>query len=74
MGFIPKEFAQSSKLEAYEIDSISGRIAQKLYPDANIQITGYENAIQKPGTIDLIITNVPFAKIAPYDPINKDIR
>lgn len=72
-GFIPKEFAQSSKLEAYEIDSISGRIAQKLYPDANIKITGYENAIQKPGTIDLIITNVPFAKVAPYDPINKDI-
>lgn len=37
---IPEQMSRNSKLYGVEIDSISGRIAEKLYPDADIQIKG----------------------------------
>lgn len=72
-GLIPNSISERSNLRAYELDSISGRIAAKLYPDAAVRVTGYENANEGPGSIDLAITNVPFGKIAPYDKANKDL-
>ncbi len=43
-GMIPENFNQS-KLYGVELDSISGRIAKLLYPDANIQIKGFRRQI-----------------------------
>ena len=38
------ESLRDSKLYGVELDSISGRIAKQLYPDADIRITGYETS------------------------------
>lgn len=41
-GRMPEDMRADSKLYGVEIDSISGRIAQKLYPDADIAVKGFE--------------------------------
>ena len=43
-------------------------MAKALYPDANIKVQGYEKAFS-PNSKDLVITNVPFGKNAPYDKV-----
>ena len=58
-GRLPQEMA-SSKLYGVELDSITGRIAKQLYQDANIQISGYENADIPDNFYDAAIGNVPF--------------
>lgn len=58
-GRLPQEMA-NSKLYGVELDSITGRIAKQLYQDANIQITGYENADIPDNFYDVAIGNVPF--------------
>lgn len=42
IGKTPKAISENSNISAFEIDSISGRINQQLYPDANIRVSGYE--------------------------------
>ena len=58
-GRLPQEMA-NSKLYGVELDSITGRIAKQLYQDANIQISGYENADIPDNFYDVAIGNVPF--------------
>ena len=57
-GMLPESMAES-KLYGVELDSISGRIAQKLYPEANITVVGFETTKQQ-DFYDLAIGNVPF--------------
>ena len=59
-GKMPTDIRDKSKLYGVELDSISGRIAQKLYPSANIKITGFEKLDVKDNTYDVAIGNVPF--------------
>lgn len=70
-GLMPSHLSDKSILCAYELDSVTGRILSKLFPDASVKVTGYENS--KDRNVDLIITNVPFGQIAPYDPVNKEL-
>ena len=58
-GMIPENLNQS-KLYGVELDSISGRIAKLLYPDANIQIKGFEKTDYPNDFFDVAIGNVPF--------------
>jgi N12 class adenine-specific DNA methylase len=58
-GLLPEKFSDS-KLYGVELDDISGRIAKKLYPDAQIDITGYENTNYPNDFFDVAIGNVPF--------------
>ncbi|WP_370737035.1 helicase-related protein [Urinicoccus timonensis] len=51
---------QSSKVYGVEKDSLSGRIARELYPEANIQIKGFEETNFSNNFFDLVIGNVPF--------------
>ena len=51
---------QKSKLYGVELDSISGRIAKKLYQNANIKVQGYEKADLPDSFYDVAIGNVPF--------------
>lgn len=46
-----------------EIDSISGRIAQALYPDADIAISGFEKNSFQNGCFDVTVGNVPFGEL-----------
>ena len=58
-GMLPENLNQS-KLYGVELDSISGRIAKLLYPDANIQIKGFEKTDYPNDFFDVTIGNVPF--------------
>lgn len=49
-----------SKLYGVELDSISGRIAQQLYPHADIQNVGYEKSELPDNFFDVVIGNIPF--------------
>ena len=57
---IPESMNERSNIEMVEIDSISGRILAKLYPDAKVNIKGFEDTRIENGSVDLAITNVPF--------------
>ena len=58
-GMLPENLNRS-KLYGVELDSISGRIAKQLYPDANIQIKGFEKTDYPNDFFDVTIGNVPF--------------
>ena len=70
-GRLPSEFDRS-KLYGVELDSISGRIAKKLYPNAKIEITGYENSKVADELFDVAVGNVPFGSNTIYDKRYKD--
>ncbi len=57
-GMLPDSM-QSSRLYGVELDSITGRIAQKLYPEANIKVAGFETTDRR-DFYDLAVGNVPF--------------
>ena len=74
LGFMPKTVSERSMLSGFELDSIPGRIAKQLYPDADITVAGYETQF-RPGSKDAIVTNVPFGQTAPVDPaLDKALR
>lgn len=58
-GMLP-DFMRESKLYGVELDDISGRIAKQLYPQADIQIKGFEKTDYPNDFFDLAIGNVPF--------------
>lgn len=58
-GMLP-ELYKDSNLYGVELDSITGRIAQQLYPNADIQIKGYEKTSFPDNSFDVAIGNVPF--------------
>ena len=57
-GMLPESMADS-RLYGVELDSITGRIAQKLYPEANIKVAGFETTDRR-DFYDLAVGNVPF--------------
>ena len=59
-GMLPESMA-GSKLYGVELDSISGRIARQLYPQADITVAGFENTDRR-DFYDLAIGNVPFGQ------------
>ena len=65
-GLLP-ESMQGSKLYGVELDSITGRIAKQLYPEAEITIAGFETT-SRPGFYDLAVGNVPFGQYQVHDP------
>lgn len=67
IGKMPENMRKESKVYGVELDSISGRIAQKLYPDADIQIKGFEKTDFQDECFDLAVGNVPFGDIGFFD-------
>ena len=61
IGNLP-ESMQKSKFYGIELDSISGQIAKKLYPDANIQVKGFEKTAFSNNLFDIAVGNVPFGE------------
>ena len=57
-GMLPEEMS-GSRLYGVELDSITGRIAQQLYPNANITVAGFETTDRR-DFFDLAVGNVPF--------------
>lgn len=63
VGKMPSEMAENTHVYGVEIDSISGRIAKQLYPDADIQVTGFEHTNFQNGSFDVAVGNVPFGDL-----------
>ena len=59
-GMLPDSM-QSSRLYGVELDSITGRIAKKLYPQADITVAGFETTDRR-DFYDLAVGNVPFGQ------------
>lgn len=66
-GMLPEDMRES-KMYGVELDSISGRIAQHLYPENNIAIEGFEETNLPDNFFDVTISNVPFGDFGVYDP------
>ncbi|MCQ4021731.1 MULTISPECIES: AAA family ATPase [unclassified Ruminococcus] len=66
-GRLPADISRSSNLYGVEKDSLSGRIASKLYPDANITIDGFENTQFQNGSFDIAVGNIPFGDFSIND-------
>ena len=67
-GFMPQEIAEGAKLYGVELDRVTGKIATKLYPQAKIQIKGFEETAFQDNSFDLMVTNVPFGGYTVFDP------
>lgn len=68
--FMPDELMQNSRLYGVELDSITGRIAKMLFPNARITISGFENCdYQVPDCIaDVVTSNCPFGNFRVFSP------
>ena len=75
-GMLPDSM-QGSRLYGVELDSITGRIAQKLYPQAEIKVAGFETTDRR-DFYDLAVGNVPFGNYRvsdkPYDKLGFSIH
>ena len=69
-GRMPEEMQSHSQLYGVEIDSLSGRIAQALYPDADIAIQGFEQNRFQNGCFDVAVGNVPFGELGFRDTVH----
>lgn len=60
IGAMPTDMSQRSQIHAVEIDETTGNILKLLYPDAEVDVQGFEETHVPNGSVDLAITNVPF--------------
>ena len=59
-GNMPDEMKNGSHLYGIELDSLTGRMAKAIYPDAEINIQGFEDTRYLNNSFDLAVGNVPF--------------
>lgn len=69
-GRMPEAMQANSQLYGVEIDSLSGRIAHALYPDADISIQGFEKNHFQNGSFDVAVGNVPFGELGFRDTVH----
>ena len=67
VGAMPMDIAQNSKVTAIELENITGQILKGLYPNISSKIIGYQDVQVSPGSMDLVISNIPFGKVAVTD-------
>lgn len=60
IGLMPTDISECSNIHAVEIDPTTGGILSLLYPDAKVEVQGFEQTRIANGSVDLAITNVPF--------------
>jgi N12 class adenine-specific DNA methylase len=65
-GLLP-ESMKNARLYGVELDSITGRIAKQLYPNADIRVTGYEQTNMPDAFFDVSVSNVPFGNYPVMD-------
>ena len=61
-GCMPRDMMQASSLYGIELDPLSSRFAQMLYPSAHVENTGFQNAHVADNYFDLVVSNVPFSQ------------
>lgn len=73
IGWQPDSLRDKSNWSATELDPITGTIAQQVYDDATIKVSGFQDAAFKKGVFSLAIGNPPFGSQPLYDKREKDI-
>ncbi|HAS6209016.1 TPA: PLxRFG domain-containing protein [Vibrio vulnificus] len=73
IGWQPSSMRDNSTWFSSELDSVTGNIAKLIYPDANVQVKGFEQAPFKHGVFSLAIGNPPFGSTPIRDSKNPDI-
>ncbi len=67
-GLMPRHMKGKSSMVGVEIDTLSARMVEKLYPDASVFHMPFEKAALPDNHFDLVVTNVPFSdQIRPAD-------
>ena len=64
----PRSFCKEVRRTGVELDSITARIAQRLYPDSTIFAKGFEETPLPDNYFDAVIGNIPFGNYPVYDP------
>ena len=70
-GLIPAKYREGSKFVLVEMDELSSRLLKKLYPQADVHGQAMETFRIAPGSVDLVVGNVPFAKDSHMDDAKK---
>ncbi|MEN6624266.1 MAG: SNF2-related protein [Smithella sp.] len=65
---MPADMSENSSIYGVELDSLTGRMTQKIYPKTNISIQGFETTKFANNSFDLAIGNVPFGEYKVNDP------
>lgn len=74
IGLMPTDMRGNSNISAIELDVISGQIAQKLYPSANVSTPmGFQDFDLANNSYDMVVANPPFGSTPIFDPKRKDI-
>jgi len=68
LGTMPKDVFASSQITAVEMDRLSSRMCQALYPSANVINSGLQKAKLPEEYYDLVVSNVPFGNYKVFDP------
>ena len=66
-GTMSKAVQQSTMIHGIELDWLTGQIARNLYPDANVIVTGYEQAGTADNAYDVVMSNIPFGDLSVTD-------
>ena len=67
-GLMPESLYPGTRRTGVELDSITARIAAKLYPDSSVHAKGFEDAPFPSDCFDAAIGNIPFGNYPVYDP------
>ena len=67
IGLIPDSLSPGSRFTAVEIDGISAAITGQLYPQASVHHSPFQEVRLPANFYDLVITNVPFLEVPPFD-------
>lgn len=59
---LPENLRQTTERYGVELDVLSGQLSQQLHQNANIQVKGFESTNFAKGSMDLVMTNVPFGQ------------
>ena len=66
-GTMSKGVQQRTMIHGIELDWLTGQIARHLYPDANVLVTGYEQAGTADNAYDVVMSNIPFGDLSVTD-------
>ncbi len=67
-GLMPESLHPGTRRTGVELDSITARIASKLYPDSTVHAKGFEDTPLPKNFFDAVVGNIPFGNYPVYDP------
>jgi N12 class adenine-specific DNA methylase len=60
---MPRDLHAKSRMTGVELDSITGAISYHLFPQADIHVTGFQDAPIANASVDMVIANIPFSDV-----------